>query len=115
MKNILMINFLLRDNWISLKSMNEYALGKIENNGIIYGNNGDLFEKFDSLNEKRLINNVEVINNFAEKYYDKVSLMIIPNSYEIYKENLPMGSPIISAGRNNIDKIYDIFKHILII
>lgn len=98
--------FPLRDNWISLKSMNEYALGKIENNGIIYGNNGELFEKFDSLNEKRLKNNVEVINNFAEKYYDKVSLMIIPNSYEIYKENLPMGSPIIRQ-EEIIDKIYD--------
>lgn len=98
--------FPLRDNWISLKSMNEYALGKIENNGIIYGNNGELFEKFDSLNEERLKNNVEVINNFAEKYYDKVSLMIIPNSYEIYKENLPMGSPIIRQ-EEIIDKIYD--------
>ena len=98
--------FPLRDKWISLKSMNEYVLGKIENNGIIYGSNGELFEKFDSLNEKRLKNNVEVINNFAEKYYDKVSLMIIPNSYEIYKENLPMGSPIIRQ-EEIIDKIYD--------
>lgn len=98
--------FPLRDKWISLKSMNEYVLGKIENNGIIYGSNGELFEKFDSLNEERLKNNVEVINNFAEKYYDKVSLMIIPNSYEIYKESLPMGSPIIRQ-EEIIDKIYD--------
>ena len=78
--------FPLRDKWISLKSINEYILGKIENNGIIYGSNGELFEKFNSLNEEKLKNNVEVINNFAEKYHDKVSLMIVPNSYEIYKE-----------------------------
>ena len=102
--------FPLRDKWISLKSMNEYVLGKIENNGIIYGSNGELFEKFDSLNEERLKNNVEIINNFAEKYYDKVSLMIIPNSYEIYKESLPMGSPIIMQ-EETINKIYDFSKY----
>ncbi|WP_297713568.1 DHHW family protein [Clostridium sp.] len=98
--------FPLRDNWISLKSMNEYILGKIENNGIIYGNDEELFEKFDSLDEEKLKNNVGAINNFAETYYDKVSLMIIPSSYEIYKENLPMGSPIILQ-EELINKIYN--------
>lgn len=101
--------FPLRNKWISLKSMNEYILGKVENNGIIYGDDGKLFEKFDSLNKERLKNNVEVINNFAEKYQDKVSLMIIPNSYEIYKESLPIGSPIIMQ-KETINKIYDFLK-----
>ena len=77
--------FPLRDNWISLKSMNEYILGKIENNGIIYGSNGELFEKFDSLDEEKLKNNSNAIKKFADNYYDQVSLMIIPSSYEIYK------------------------------
>ena len=98
--------FPLRDNWISLKSMNEYILGKIENNGIIYGNDEELFEKFDSLDEEKFKNNVEAIKKFAENYYDKVSLMIIPSSYEIYKENLPMGSPIILQ-EELINKIYN--------
>lgn len=98
--------FPLRDNWISLKSINEYILGKIENNGIIYGSNGELFEKFDSLDEEKFKNNVEAIKKFAENYYDKVSLMIIPSSYEIYKENLPMGSPIILQ-EELINKIYN--------
>ncbi|MBS4957436.1 MAG: hypothetical protein KHZ99_10385 [Clostridium sp.] len=98
--------FPLRDNWISLKSMNEYILGKIENNGIIYGSNGELFEKFDSLDEEKFKNNVEAIKKFAENYYDKVSLMIIPSSYEIYKENLPMGSPIIPQ-EELINEIYN--------
>ena len=86
--------------------MNEYILGKIENNGIIYGSNGELFEKFNSLNKRKFKNNVEVINNFAEKYYNKFSLMIIPSSYEIYKENLPIGSPIIMQ-EQIINEIYD--------
>ena len=99
----------LRDKWISLKSISEYALGKVENNGIIYGSNGELFEKFDSLNEERLKNNIEAINNFSQNYYDKVSLMIIPNSYEIYKENLPMNSPIIMQ-REIINEIYNFLQ-----
>lgn len=98
--------FPLRDNWISLKSINEYILGKIENNGIIYGSNGELFEKFDSLDEEKFKNNINAIKKFADNYYDKVSLMIIPSSYEIYKENLPIGSPIILQ-EELINKIYN--------
>lgn len=97
--------FPIRDKWISLKSISEYALGKIENNGIIYGENGKLFEKFDLLNEERLINNIETIKNFGERYKGKVSLMVIPNSYEIYKESLPLGSPQIMQEKI-IDEIY---------
>ncbi|MEN8077923.1 DHHW family protein [Clostridioides difficile] len=102
--------FPMRDNWISLKSRSEYILGKVENNGIIYGSNGELFEKFDTLNEERLKNNIEAINIFSEKYYDKVSLMIIPNSYEIYKESLPLGSPQVMQEKI-IDEIYSYLKY----
>lgn len=101
--------FPLRDKWISIKSMSEHALGKIENNGIIYGKNGELFEKFDSLDKEKLKKNVEAINIFSQRYYDKVSLMIVPNSYEIYKENLPKNSPIIMQ-EEIINQIYDFLK-----
>lgn len=102
--------FPLRDKWISVKSISEYFIGKIENNGIIYGENGELFEKFDNLNEERLKNNIESINIFSEKYNDKVSLMIVPNSYEIYKESLPVGAPQIMQEKI-IDEIYCYLKH----
>lgn len=101
--------FPLRDKWISLKSISEYTLGKIENNGIIYGENRELFEKFNSLDEKKLENNVKAINIFSQRYYDKVSLMIVPNSYEIYKEDLPHNSPIIMQ-EEIIHRIYDFLK-----
>lgn len=95
----------LRDEWISIKSLSEYLLGKIENNGIIYGTNKRLFEKFDSFNEERLKNNVEAINKFSQRYIDKVSLMIVPNSYEIYREELPKGSQQVNQDEI-INKIY---------
>ena len=95
----------LRDEWISIKSMSEYLLGKIENNGIIYGRNKRLFFFFYSFNEERLKNNVEAISKFSEKYIDKVSLMIVPNSYEIYREDLPKGSQQVNQ-TEIINKIY---------
>ena len=83
--------FPLRNQWISIKSLNEYLLGKIENNGIIYGENKWLFEKFTSLNKVKLSNNINAINQFSKKYDKSVSVMIVPNSYEIYNEDLPRG------------------------
>ena len=41
--------FIGRDGWITLKSICESALGKIENNGVVYGRNGYMFDKFTSL------------------------------------------------------------------
>ena len=99
----------LRDEWISIKSISEYLLGKIENNGIIYGSNKRLFEKFDSFNEERLKNNVEAISKFSEKYIDKVSLMIVPNSYEIYREDLPKGSQQV----NQVEMINKIYSNLI--
>lgn len=101
--------FPLRDRWISLKSKSEYMLGKVENNGIIYGSNGELFEKFDTIDKERLENNINAVNLFAEKNQNKVSLMIVPNSYEIYKESLPTGAPQVKQ-QNIIDEIYSFEK-----
>ena len=36
--------FVLRDQWISLKSRTEYLLGKTENNGVVYGKDHYMFE-----------------------------------------------------------------------
>lgn len=41
--------FVLRDDWITLKSVCESMLLKIENNGIAYGEDGYMFEKFTTL------------------------------------------------------------------
>lgn len=98
--------FINRDAWISLKSRCEYALGKIENNNIIYGENDFLFEKTTEVNERRINSNVNAINKFADKVNSKVAVMIAPNSHCIYKEYLPDHSPIINSEKV-IGEIYD--------
>ena len=57
---------------------------KFSNNGIIYGENGKLFEKFDLLNEERLINNIDCSdrNKFmfiCNKYMDSEVNYLIKN------------------------------------
>lgn len=102
--------FIGRDGWITLKSICETALGKIENNGIVYGGNDHLFDKYTVADEWRIDKNVGFLSKFIEIYRDKAELtvMLVPNSYTIYKELLP-------RGLHNVDQrayIEDIYKQL---
>ncbi len=84
--------FVLRDGWIALKSRCEALLGKKENNGIIYGENDYLFEKYRSYDEARLERNVSLLESFAEINPDvKKYVMIVPASYSVLSEYMPSG------------------------
>lgn len=100
--------FPLRDKWISLKAIGETALAKVENNNIILGKSGKLFEKFNSYDSERLDKNIEAVNILGEKYKDKVTVMIAPNSYEIYKEYLPKGTSLVKQE----ELIYNIYSRL---
>lgn len=84
--------FALRDGWISLKSRCEALLGKTENNGIIYGRDGYLFEKFRSYDAQRLERNLGFLAEFGAMNPDvKKYAMIVPGSYNILSELAPKG------------------------
>ncbi len=83
--------FFMRDLWIDVKSRVEFALGKIENNGIVYGKNDYMFEKYFKTNEERLQKNVEFIRNFIKGYQGKVIVGIVPSSYMKLSDDLPIG------------------------
>lgn len=84
--------FLGRNTWISLKSRGEYALGKIENNGIIYGNDGYMFDKLQTLNQKTITTNIESIKYFIERYNENMTFILIPNSYAVLSDKVPAGA-----------------------
>ncbi len=95
--------FVFRNKFIDLKSKAEALLLKIENNGVIYGKNNMLFEKFNSLDEEQLEKNIEFVENFSK---DKnVTFAIVPSAYEIYPENLPYGTTMVMQ-KAMIDRIY---------
>ncbi|GAB6167780.1 hypothetical protein JCM1393_02400 [Clostridium carnis] len=102
--------FILRDNWINIKSRSEYLLGKIENNNIIYGKDGFLFDKVTRFDEKRVDTNINAINELVNSIDTRVSVILVPNSSEIYKEKLPVESPVINQ-EEEIDIIYNKLKN----
>lgn len=91
--------FIGRDGWITLKSVSESALGKIENNGIVYGKEHHMFEYYRTTDERRIELNTGFINKFIGQYGEKtpITVSIIPNSYEILDDLMP-------AGLENIDQ-----------
>lgn len=98
--------FLLRDEWITLKSYAETLFGKVENNGVIYGKDGYLFEKLTSYNDTRLNLNIEAVQKFCEKYPElSVKFALVPNSYEVLSDKLPIASPVLDQTKL-IDDIY---------
>lgn len=103
--------FLLRNTWINIKSSSELALGKKENNGIIYGDNNFLFDKFDTINKNNLNKNISLLKNFISYTNANFNLMLIPESFSIYKEYLPYGVNLIDE-INYIEKINDYFSEL---
>lgn len=95
-----------RDVWIDVKSRAEFALGKIENNGIVYGQDGYMFEKYQTTNEMRLNKNVAYIKQFIEACDDPVTFMIVPSSYMQNEDKLPYGLANLNQYQY-INRIYD--------
>ena len=110
--------FVGRDQWITLKSVFESALGKTENNGVVYGADRYIYNKLldPALGENRqngagfggdgsdtpalpvvnaaqLGRNIGFLNTFAVIYPGHITAAIAPNSYGIRPEGLPAGLP----------------------
>lgn len=86
--------FILRSNFVTLKSSVDTLLGKIENNNVFIGKDDYMFEEYVGVNEKQLNDTKEAINNFYEKHKDiNISFMLVPNAGAVLDNKLP----------NNID------------
>ena len=96
--------FLLRDNWINIKSACETILLKIENNGIIYGKDGYMFDRFTSYDQKRYEKNIEALIEFGDNTKGiKKTLLIAPSAYAVLSDKMPVGS-------GNIDQAAELSK-----
>ena len=116
--------FVWRDGWITLKSVFETALGKTENNGVVYGEDHYIFNKIyphrmgetrgngtgfggdgadetplPVVNEAQLTRNRNFLLDFAGKSYSgHVTLALAPNSYAVLRDKLPPFLPNVDAG-----------------
>ncbi len=100
--------FVLRDNWIALKSMSELALGKIENNGVAYGKDDYLFNKSTKTEDRTIKMNNGFVNDYINKNAEThITFGLIPNSYDILKDKLPIGMEnILINQKEQINNIY---------
>jgi len=83
--------FVFRDTWLRIKSMEEMLLGKTENNGVYIGKDGYLFEKikYTQASEEKIKVLVEKINNFRKDTNITTYFMLVPNSIYINQDKLP--------------------------
>lgn len=98
--------FVFRDGWIDIKSKAEYFIGKQENNSIIYGKGGYMFEKYDRTDDAQIAKNTAAVGEFFAKYNSiPATFAIIPNSYMILGDKLPFGVQLLNQFAY-IDQIY---------
>ncbi len=83
--------FPARDQWVTLKSVTETALGKTENNGVVLGRDGQLFNKVIRLDTETWESHTDALLQFAQKHSGNVTVTIVPNSYSVLSDKLPAG------------------------
>ena len=92
--------FLGRDTWISLKSRAESLLLKTENNGVLYGQGGTLYQKFFTLPQAvtggtQLEANIANVSKFMARHPGLVKVMIVPSADRILAGKAPANAPFV--------------------
>lgn len=119
--------FPARDSWVKIKAMTERAFGKTESNGVYFGKNGYLLEKYteEDLNIKNIDKNIDILAKFikqASKSADVKVMMVPSKTYtldcylpafaETYDESLFYKKLGKKLPDNVIVPVYDIlYKH----
>ncbi len=88
--------FVLRDQWITLKTKAERATFKTESKDIYFAEDDYLIEKHTgSFTSDTAQQNVRILQQFVETYAsqfgaDHMSVMIVPNAVDILRDKLPL-------------------------
>lgn len=91
--------FPLRDGWIRLKARTEKTLGKLENNKVYFGSDGQtLFAQFPRLTDEELSTRVNYVNALAENVSVPVYFSIIPDKSYVWADRLPANAPNVDDG-----------------
>ena len=80
--------FPARDMFVSVKAYSELALGKRENNGIIYAQNDILIAR-DAIKDNRINENLQAIKEFENVTGAKVCAAVLPRALDVFAEYLP--------------------------
>lgn len=91
-------HFIQRNGWISLKSITESLLGKGENNGIVYGEDGYLFTKMLNTDTAQRDKNLAAIQTFIQNNSNvNIKIMLAPTAPSVMTDKVKEGSPVNDA------------------
>ena len=88
--------FFFRDQWISLKVLEDMALGKRESNGVYIGKQGYLMHVTENNpNMDDVQNTLDRIRDFAQRHQDINTVMsLVPNAAYISTQLMPANAPV---------------------
>lgn len=88
--------FFFRDQWISLKVLEDMALGKRESNGVYIGKQGYLMQvPENNPNMDDVQNTLDRIRDFAQRHQDINTVMsLVPNAAYISTQLMPANAPV---------------------
>ncbi|MBR6519327.1 MAG: hypothetical protein IKT63_06620 [Oscillospiraceae bacterium] len=91
-------HFIKRNSWISLKSICETVLGKGENNGIVYGEDGYQFTKVLSTDQTQRLKNISAVAAFIQNNPNvNVKFLLAPTAPSVMTDKVKPGSPVNNA------------------
>lgn len=97
-ENYITDQFVLRDQWIAVKTRSEMAMGKKDVNEVYLSKDDYLIETQDSIDEKKAYANADRMLNFLKRQQESlgaehVTLLIAPTAVNILKDKLPLFAP----------------------
>lgn len=96
--------FVMRNQWISLKTSVERLLGKRESKDIYFAEDGYLIEKHTGVFGTQMAGrNATALTKFVQQYEGQfgaghISVLIVPNAVDILQDKLP---PLAESGKGN--------------
>lgn len=97
--------FVFRNSFVSAKRGFEVMLGKKENHGILFADDGYLIENAADLGFENVKSNVKGIEDLASVERYNVVVAVVPTAYEVMSNKLPS-----NAYTNVYGKLYDNIK-----
>lgn len=90
-------HFMLRDQWVGLKSLIELGVQKKDAGGVYFAGDGYLIEQFWSYDKERFESNLTAVAQFVETVQQRfgiaVQTMPVPTAGKILEEKLPAFAP----------------------
>lgn len=87
--------FPLRDGWIGMKAACEKLSGKLSNNGVYFGTDGQmLIADYPEPDTRQVEKNLGYVSALGEKLEIPVYFSLIPGKTHVYSDLLPAGAPV---------------------